>query len=108
MSLSNFLEIDTTALFQQVPSEQEWIPEGHLARFVLEMVLQMDLTDFVYSGSGSKAYPPATVMAMLIYGYLTGIFSSRKIETARIAWSESRNLRLCPRTQRPCKKWRIA
>ena len=42
----------------------------------------MDLTDFVYRGSGSKAYPPATVMAMLIYGYLTGIFSSRKIETA--------------------------
>lgn len=80
--MSNFLKIDTAALFQQAPSEQEWIPEGHLARFVLEVVLQMDLTSFVYRGSGSKAYPPATVLAMLIYGYLTGVFSSRKIETA--------------------------
>ena len=80
--MSNFLEIDTAALFQQVPSEQEWIPEGHLARFVLEVILQMDLTAFVYRGSGSKAYPPATVLAMLIYGYLTGVFSSRKIEMA--------------------------
>ena len=42
----------------------------------------MDLTAFVYRGSGSKAYPPATVMTLLIYGYLTGIFSSRKIEAA--------------------------
>lgn len=80
--MSNFLKIDTTALFQQVPSEQKWIPEGHLARFVLEVISQMDLTAFVYRGSGSKAYPPATLMAMLIYGYLTGVFSSRKIETA--------------------------
>jgi transposase len=80
--LSNFLEIDTTALFQQAPLKQEWIPEEHLARVVLKMVLQMDLTAYAYRGNGSKAYRSATVLAMLIYGFLTGVFPSRKIETA--------------------------
>ena len=53
-----------------------------MGRFVLEVISQMDLSAFVYRGSGSKAYPPATLITLLIYGYLTGGFSSRKIEAA--------------------------
>lgn len=82
--MDNFINIDNGALFKQAPSEAEWIPENHLARFVQEVVSRLDLHKFKkeYRGCGSRAYPPATLLALLIYGYLTGLFSSRKIEAA--------------------------
>ena len=82
--MANFLKIDSTALFQQIPSEKEWVPDLHLARFIQEIVGELDMTVFekTYRGCGSKAYPPATLMALLIYAYLTGVFSSRKMEAA--------------------------
>ena len=66
------------------PSLQEWLPEDHLARFVVDIVKSLDLKELeeVYAGCGSPAYHPATLLALLFYGYATGVFSSRKIETA--------------------------
>jgi transposase len=66
------------------PSLQEWLPEGHLARFVVEIVHKMDIRNIenAYSGRGSKAFHPATLLALLFYGYATGVFSSRKLEAA--------------------------
>jgi transposase len=66
------------------PSLQEWLPEDHLARFVVDIVKSLDLKELeeVYAGCGSKPYHPATLLALLFYGYATGVFSSRKIETA--------------------------
>lgn len=63
---------------------QDWLPEDHLARFVVEVVDQLDLSELTrhYSGRGSRAHHPAVLLSLLIYGYATGVFSSRKIERA--------------------------
>jgi transposase/IS5 family transposase len=63
---------------------QEWLPEGHLARYLVEVVEGLDLGDLerAYAGKGSVAYHPALLLSLLIYGYATGCFSSRKIEQA--------------------------
>ena len=66
-------------------SLQEWLPEQHLARFVVDLVEQLDLSEITnrYAGSGGKrAYHPALLVALLFYGYATGVFSSRKLEQA--------------------------
>jgi transposase len=66
------------------PSVQDWLPENHLARFVVDIVSQLDLWPLVsaYAGRGSDAYPPGTLLSLLFYGYATGVFSSRKLEAA--------------------------
>ena len=66
-------------------SIQEWLPEQHLARFVVDIVDQLDLSEITsrYGGRGGKrAYHPAMLVALLFYGYATGVFSSRKLEQA--------------------------
>jgi transposase len=63
---------------------QEWLPDNHLARFIVEVVDQLDLSTLIqrYMGRGSQAYHPAVMLSLLVYGYATGVFSSRKIERA--------------------------
>lgn len=82
--MSKFRVIDNNAVFKQLPDEDECIPIGHLARFIRGAVQQMDLSAFedAYVGSGSKPYPPATFLALFIYGYINRRFSSRNIEFA--------------------------
>jgi transposase len=67
-----------------LPSVQELLPQGHLARYIVEVVEGLDLSGMegAYSGRGSKPYHPALLLALLIYAYATGVFSSRKIERA--------------------------
>jgi transposase len=71
-------------LFLLPPSIQEWLPEDHLARFVVEIVEQLDISAISrkYNNKGTQAYSPAMLVALLFYGYATGIFSSRKLERA--------------------------
>ena len=61
-----------------------WLPEDHLARFVVDIVDRMDLCHVYsgYSGTGSVPYDPKLLLSLLFYGYSTGVFSSRKIEKA--------------------------
>lgn len=82
--MSNFRPINRGTDFLLPPSVDEWLPEQHLARFVVEIVEQMDLSGMerAYRGSGSKSYHPAMLLALLIYGYATKVFSSRAIERA--------------------------
>jgi transposase len=79
-----FHPIDRDTDFLLPPSVQEWLPEAHLARYVVDVVEQLDLSamERAYAGKGSDAYHPAMLLALLIYGYATGTFSSRKIERA--------------------------
>ena len=81
---SNFLRVDRETLYLMPPSVQEWLPEGHLARFVVEMVEALELGELEgsYRGSGKAAYPPSVLLSLLFYGYATGVFSSRKLEEA--------------------------
>jgi transposase len=77
-----FVQVDRETLYLLPPSIQDWLPEKHLARFVVEIVEQLDLQPLkeVYTGRGSQAYNPEMLVALLFYGYATGVFSSRKLE----------------------------
>ena len=63
---------------------REWIPDDHLVHFILDAVEQVPLTGFHvnHRGTGSAQYPPAMMLALLIYCYATGRFGSRTIEAA--------------------------
>ena len=62
----------------------EWLPESHLARFVVDITDKLDFSKVYlqYQGKGTVAYDPKLLLALLFYGYSTGVFSSRKIEAA--------------------------
>lgn len=70
--------------FLPPPSVDDWLNEDHLARFIAEVVDRLDLTKLTaqYAGRGIAAHHPATLLALLIYGYATGAYSSRRIERA--------------------------
>lgn len=81
---AKFVLVNRDTPYLMPPSVQEWIPENHLARFVVEIVAKLDLRPLVdaYAGRGSQPFHPAMLLALLFYGYATGVFSSRKLETA--------------------------
>ena len=82
--MSNFILIDRKTDYLLPPSVDDWLTQDHLARFVVEVIDGLDLSNLTrqYAGRGSKAHHPATLLAILIYGYSTGVFSSRKLEIA--------------------------
>ena len=81
--MSNFRAIWTGGP-SMPPSVEDWLPQRHLARFVAEVVDGLDLRAMsrAYRGSGSASYHPAVLLSLLVYGYATGVFSSRKLERA--------------------------
>ena len=82
--MSNFRQVDRETGFLLPASVDEWLPERHLARFVVEVIERLDLSALVksYRGSGSASYHPSVLLGLLVYGYATGVFSSRKLERA--------------------------
>jgi len=82
--MSNFRLIDRDTYFLMPPSVDEWLPERHLARFVVEVIDGLDLRAMTGSnrGSGEASYHPRLLVGLIIYGYATGVFSSRKLELA--------------------------
>ena len=82
--MSHFRSVDRHTAYLLPPSVDEWLPQNHLARFIVEVVDGLDLRAMVsaYGGRGSAAYHPSLLLSLLIYGYATGVFSSRKIERA--------------------------
>ena len=82
--MSNFRPIDRDTGFLLPPSVNEWLPERHLARFVVEVIAGLDLRAMTgsYRGSGEASYHPQLLLGIVIYGYATGVFSSRKLERA--------------------------
>ena len=82
--MSNFRPIDRATGYLLPPSVDEWLPERHLARFVVEVIDGLDLSVMSksYRGAGSASYHPALLLGLLVYGYATGVFSSRKLERA--------------------------
>jgi len=82
--MSNFIVTDRKTDYLLPPSVEDWLTEDHLARFVVEVVDQLDISHLTrqYAGRGSKAHHPATLLSILVYGYATGVFSSRKLERA--------------------------
>jgi transposase len=82
-TMSNqFIPIDRDTPF--VIPVQDGLSAEHLARFIVEMVEGLDVTalEAAYGGGGSAPYPPKMMLALLFYGYATGIFASRALERA--------------------------
>jgi transposase len=82
--MSNFRDVDRQTGFLLPPSVDDWLPQRHLARFVVEVIDGLDLRALSgsYRGSGSASYHPSVLLGLLVYGYATGVFSSRKLERA--------------------------
>lgn len=80
----NYKTYDPDQLFLLPPSLKEWLPEGHLAYFVSDVVNELDLDDIEKTYStrlqGQPPYHPVMLVKLLFYAYCTGIPSSRKIE----------------------------
>src|SRR5260370_17960922 len=84
MPLDNFRTIDRETAYLLPPSVDEWLPERHLARFIVEVIDRLDLSAMSrsYRGTGSASYHPTLLLGLLVYGDATGVFSSRKLERA--------------------------
>ena len=82
--MTRFVNADRQTDYLLPPSVDEWLPERHLARFIVEVVDGLDLSALVSAdrGRGSEAHHPSVLLGLLVYGYATGTFSSRKIERA--------------------------
>ena len=82
--MTRFVTVNRDTAYLLPPSVDDWLPKDHLARFVVEIVDQLDLSKLTrqYRGSGSDAYHPSVMLGLFIYGYATGVFSSRRIEAA--------------------------
>ena len=80
----NFLSCDREQDFLMPPSVREWLPEGHLAWYLLDVVERLDLDAFYdeyrADGSGRPAHDPQMMVALLLYAYAVGERSSRRIE----------------------------
>ena len=78
-----FIDRDTPMLLP--PDLREWVPEEDLAHFVIEAVDRLPLESFRVNHrcTGAKQFPPHMMLALLIYSYANGLFSSRKIERAK-------------------------
>jgi transposase len=79
-----FRPIDRATPYLLPPAVDDWLPKDHLARFVVDIVDQLDVSALTrhYRGTGSAAYHPSVMLGLLIYGYATGVYSSRRIEAA--------------------------
>src|SRR5918911_197415 len=82
----NFIECDREQPFLMPPDVRDWLPEDHLAWFVIDAVGEMNLdafyTAYRFDGRGRPAYDPAMMVALVLYAYSRGSRSSRKIERA--------------------------
>ena len=81
----SFLPDDVNQSLLFPPSLHDWLAEGHLARFLVDVLSALNLSVIYASyeagdGRGQSAYAPEMMVRVLLYGYATGVYSSRKIE----------------------------
>ena len=83
---NKFRQVDRETLFLLPPSLEDWLPEDHLARFIVDIVGQLDLTEIksAYAGRGSRAHHPEMLLALLFYGYATGVFFQSQTGTGNL------------------------
>src|ERR1700742_1214188 len=80
--MKTFRPYDPEQMLLLPPSLQEWLPENHLARFVSEVVDELDLSAIESRYSEERGYPPyhpRMMVKVLLYGYCTGTYSSRRL-----------------------------
>lgn len=81
---TRYVNVDRETPMLLPPDLQEWVADNDLVKFVVEAVSATDLRTAQVNvrGTGSEQYPPEMMLALLIYSYATGLFSSRKLERA--------------------------
>jgi transposase len=98
----NFTPVDREQLLLMPPSVAEWLPQDHLAWFVIDVVAELDMSAFMAAyrldGRGGAAYDPQMMLALLVYAYCVGERSSRKIERRLV---EDVAFRVVAANQRP-------
>jgi transposase len=79
-----FKRVDYEASLEQTVTIREGLPADHLARFIVAIIALLDLSAIYacYAPVGGEAYAPEILLGLLFYGYVTAVFSSRKIEKA--------------------------
>lgn len=79
---ARFVTVDRDTQLLMPPDMRGWVPENHLSHFILEAVegFGTSAAKVNHRGSGDAQYPPAMMLALLIYSYSSGVFSSRSIE----------------------------
>lgn len=79
-----FKKVDYEKSGQQTVTIDNVLPADHLARFIVNIVALLDLRTIYgqYGAVGGEAYAPEVLLGVLLYGYVTGVFSSRQIEKA--------------------------
>src|SRR5437867_165640 len=79
---TRLVSIDRDTPLLLPPNLRDWVPADHLVHFILDSVAELDLCQIQVNerGTGSEQYPPTMLLALLIYSYATGTFSSRRIE----------------------------
>ena len=80
-----FRSADVNQALLLPPSLHDWLPEKHLARFLVDVVDALELAAIYDSydekdGRGQAAYDPAMMVRVLLYGYRTGSYSSRQLQ----------------------------
>ena len=82
----NLIECNREQMYLMPMSLEDWLPEGHLAWFILDAVEAMDVSKFYLKyradGWGRAAYDPQMMVSLLLYAYCLGVRSSRQIELA--------------------------
>jgi transposase len=80
---ARFVHVDHDTALLLPPDLRDWISKDHMVHFIMDAVDALDLTTAKTNerGTGSAQYPPATMLALLIYCDATGTFASRRIET---------------------------
>ena len=81
---TRFVNIDRNTPMMLPPDLRDWVPANDIVHFIIDGVELINLKEFKINrkGSGNRQYPPAMMLSLLIYNYVHGRFSSRKIEEA--------------------------
>jgi transposase len=79
---AKFVNIDRDTALLLPPDLRDWVPADHLVHFLIDAVEKLDLRQIRVNtrGTGDAQYPPAMLLALLVYSYATGVFGSRRIE----------------------------
>jgi len=79
---ARFVNIDRDTPLLLPPNLRDWVPDNHLAQFILDAVAELDLRQVKVNerGTGSEQYPPTLLLSLVVYSYATGVFGSRRIE----------------------------
>ena len=82
--MAKFVTIDRDTPMLLPPDMRDWIPSNHLVHFVIDAIEAVDTScaQVNHRGTGNEQYPPTMLLALLVYSYCVGMFSSRQIERA--------------------------